>query len=179
MAVFRLPALLASVCVLLSCATAAPPDDILSPEKALLYGYVEADYPIDAVDLQEFGVVYVVPFRRPPRVLVYKNGFFLAENLKPGKYYISAFHSKHKSYKVVNSPQSTYQNIINIPPGSLNFVGALRIVVQKRHLLTHGEFAVERIREPDERTMLKFLYDLTAGTAWQKKIVRRMHELRQ
>ncbi len=179
MAVFRLTGLLVSVSVLLSCATAAPPDDILSAENAMAYGYVESEYPIDTVDLHEFGVVYIAPFKRPPRVLVYKNGYFLAENLKPGKYYISAFYSKQKIYKLVNSAQSTYQNIINIKPGSLNFLGSLKIVVHKTRLLSHGEFEVQRMRQPDERTMLKFFYDITAGTGWQKKIVRRMKELRQ
>ena len=179
MAVFRLLALLVSVCILLSCATAAPPNDILSPELAMAYGYVEGEYPIDEVELHEFGVVYIAPFKRPPRVLVYKNGYFLAENLKPGKYYIAAFSAGRKLYKLVDSAQSSYQNIINIAPGSLNFLGALKIIVHKRRILTHGEFEVQRMRKPDERSLLKFFYDITAGTGWQKKIVRRMHELRQ
>ena len=103
----------------------------------------------------------------------------MAENLKPGKYFISAYHAKHKSYKVVNSAQSTYQSVFNIKPGSLNFMGSNRIVVQKRRLLTHGEFEVVPLRRPDERSMLRFFYEITDGTAWQKKIVRRMKELRQ
>ena len=179
MAVLRLIALVATVGFLVSCATAVPPDDILSPEKAMVYGYVEAEYPIDAVELHEFGVVYVAPFKRPPRVLVYKNGFFMAENIKPGKYYIAAFSSGRKIYKLVNSAQSTYQNIFNVSSGSLHFLGSMKIIVHKRRKLTHGEFEVQRMRKPDERTILKFFYDITAGTGWQKKIVRRMKELRQ
>lgn len=175
----RLSILLSAVCVLAACAISDPPNEILSPEMAMMYGYVEADYPIDAIDFHEFGVVYIVPFRRPPRVLVYQNGYFMAENLKPGKYYIAAFHSGEKVYKLVDSAQSSYQNIINIKPGSLNFIGSHRIVVQSRHLLTHGEFDVVRIRRPDERTLLNYFYALTDGTAWQKKIARRMKELRQ
>ena len=180
MALLRLLALQLSVALLLSCATAVPPDDILSPEMAMAYGYVEGDdYPIDAVELHEFGVVYVAPFRRPPRVLVYKNGYFMAENLKPGKYFIAAFSSGRKIYKLVNSAQSSYQNIINIKPGSLNFLGSMKVLVHKRRVLTHGEFEVQRTRKPDERSLLQFFYDVTAGTGWQNKIVRRMQELRQ
>lgn len=178
-AVKRFSSLLSAIALLAACAVAVPPNDILSPEKAMIYGHIEAEYPIDAVDLQEFGVVYIVPFKRPPRVLIYKNGYFMAENLKPGKYFISGYHSKSKSYKVVNSPQTTYQNIFNVKPGSLNFIGAHRIVVQKRSLLSHGEFEVVRLRRPDERSMLRFFYEITEGTGWQKKIVRRMKELRQ
>lgn len=178
-AVLRLSAPLATLCVLVACAVSDPPHDILSAEKAMMYGYVDAEYPIDAVDFREFGVVYIAPFRRPPRVLVYGNGYFMAENLKPGKYFIAGFQSGDKSYQVVNSPRSSYQNVINIRPGSLNYIGSHRIVVHKRRLLGHGEFEVVRIRRPDERNLLRFFYELTDGTGWQKKIVRRMKQLRQ
>ncbi len=178
-AVKRFSTLLPVIVLLAACAVAVPPNDILSPEKAMIYGYIDAEYPIDSVDLQEFGVVYIAPFKHPPRVLVYKNGYFMAENLKPGRYFISAYHSELKSYKVVNSPQTTYQNIFNIKPGSLNFVGSKRVIVQKRSLLSHGEFDVVSLRRPDERSMLRFFYERTDGTGWQKKIMRRMKELRQ
>lgn len=167
------------IAVLAACAVAHPPNEILSPEKAMMYGYVDSEYPIDAVDFREFGVVYIAPFRRPPRVLVYGNGYFMAENLKPGKYYIAGFQSGDKVYQVVNSPRSLYQNVINIRPGSLNYIGSHRIMVHKRSLLGHGDFEVVAIRRPDERTLLRFFYELTDGTGWQKKIVRRMKELRQ
>ncbi len=175
----RLSALLSVIAFLTACALSVPPNDILSPEKAMVYGYIDAEFPIDSIDLQEFGVVYIAPFKYPPRVLVYKNGYFMAENVKPGKYFISAYYSKLKAYKVVNSTQSTYQSIFTVKPGSLTFVGSHRIVVQKRSLLSHGEFEVVRLRRPDERNMLRFFYDITDGTGWQKKIVRRMKELRQ
>ena len=179
MAVSRKLVLLSAIAMLGACALAVPPNDIMSPEKAMIYGAIDAEFPIDSIDLQEFGVIYVAPFKSLPRVLIYKNGYFMAENLKPGKYFISAYHSKYKSYKVVNSPQTTYQNIFIVKPGSLKFIGAHRIVVQKRRLLSHGEFDVVRMRRPDERTMLRFFYDITEGTGWQKKIVRRLRELRQ
>lgn len=177
--VMRYSALLAIVSLLAACAVADPPNDILSADKAMMYGYVDGEYPIDAVDFREFGVVYIPPFRRPPRVLVYGNGYFMAENLKPGKYYIAGFYSGDKMYQVVNSPRSLYQNVINIRPGSLNFIGSHRIVVHKRRLVGHGEFEVVPIRRPDERSLLRFFYGLTDGTGWQKKIARRMKELRQ
>jgi len=172
-------ALLAAIVLLAACATAVPPNDILSPEKAMIYGYIDAEFPIDAVDLQEFGVVYIVPFKYPPRVLVYKNGYFMAENLKPGKYFISAYYSGNRVYKVVNSPQTTYQSVFNIKPGGLHFIGAHRIVTHNGRMLAKGEVDVVRLRRPDERSMLRFFYEITDGTGWQKKIARRMKELRQ
>lgn len=169
------------VCIglLAACATKAPPDDIISPERAMIYGYVEAEYTIDAIDFHEYGVTYVVPFKRPPRVLVFRDGYFMAENIKPGKYYISGFYSGRKKYTTVNSKQSAYQVVINVLPGSLQYVGSHRIVVHKRRLLTRGEFEVEEIQRPGEREALKRFFHVTAGTGWQKKIARRMKELRQ
>ncbi len=178
-AALHLPTLLFAVVLLAACAVAHPPNEILSPEMAMMYGYVEADSPIDAVDFHEFGVVYIPPFRVPPRVLVYKNGYFMAENLKPGKYYIAAIHSGDMTYKLVDSVQSSYQNVINIRPGSLTFIGSHRIVVRGINAQNQVDFEVARTRRPDERTLLNYFYDLTEGTAWQKKIARRMKELRQ
>ena len=179
-AVLRLSTLLSTLCMLAACAVAHPPNEILSPEMAMMYGYVEADTPIDAVDFYEFGVVYIPPFRQPPRVLVYKNGYFMAENLKPGKYYIAAFHSGDMTFKLVDSAQSSYQNVINIHPGSLNYIGSHRLVVRGRDIMQDRiDFEVVRTRRPDERTLLNYFYELTDGTAWQKKIARRMKELRQ
>ncbi|MDH5653034.1 MAG: hypothetical protein OEZ39_14350 [Gammaproteobacteria bacterium] len=162
-----------------SCAVKAPPDDIVSPERAMIIGYVEAEYPIDAIDFHEYGVTYVPPFTVPPRVLVYKDGFFMAENVKPGKYFISGFYSDRKLYTTVNSAQTAYQNIVIIKPGAVQYVGSHRIEVYKRRLLTRGEFEVKQIQRPGERQALRHFYHVTEGTGWQKKIARRLQELRQ
>lgn len=168
-----------SIGLVTACATKAPPNDIISPERAMVYGYVESKFPIDSIDFHEYGVTYIVPFKRPPRVLVFKDGYFMAENIKPGKYYISGFYSGRKVYALVNSKQSAYQLVINVLPGSLQYVGSHRIVVHKRRLLTRGDFEVEQIQRPGERDALKRFFHVTAGTGWQKKIARRMKELRQ
>lgn len=168
-----------SIGVMTACATKAPPDDIISPERAMIHGYVEADITIDAIDFHEYGVTYIVPFKNPPRVLIYKDGYFMAENIKPGKYFVSAFYSGRKQYKLVNSPLTSYQMIVNVMPGSLQYVGSHRIVVNKRYLLTRGEFEIVPLQRPGERQGLRRFFHITAGTGWQNKIARRMKELRQ
>ncbi|MDH5408891.1 MAG: hypothetical protein OEZ33_04050 [Gammaproteobacteria bacterium] len=168
-----------SLVLVSACATKAPPDDIISPERAMIFGHVEAEFPIDAVDFHEYGVTYIQPFKRPPRILVFRDGYFMGENIKPGKYYISAFYSGNKKYTLVNSKQSAYQVVINVRPGTLQFVGAHRIDVFKRELLGRGEFEVVEVMRPGERQALQRMFSVTTGTGWQKKIARRMKELRQ
>jgi len=175
----HLSVMILSIGLMTACATKAPPDDIISPERAMIFGHVEAEYTIDAVDFHEYGVTYIQPFKRPPRVLVFRDGYYMAENIKPGKYYISAFYSERKKYTLVNSKQSAYQFVINVRPGSLQYVGAHRIDVFKRELLGKGEFEVVEVMRPGERQALQKMFLVTSGTGWQKKIARRMKELRQ
>lgn len=164
------------------CAFKAPPDDIISPERAMAFGYIESDakHPIDSVDFHEYGVTYIQPFKNPPRVLVFKDGYFMAENLKPGKYYIAGFFSGTKKYALINGSQSAFQLVINIKPGAVQYIGSYKLTVHKEHqILSRGEFDITETLRPGERMALRKFYNVTAGTGWQKKIVRRMQALRQ
>jgi len=163
--------------VLLSaCASPPPPYDILSPENAMIFGYVESEDPIDLVEFHKYGEVYIPPFKTPPRVLIFRNGNFMAENIKPGKYYLAAFYSKLKKFSMANNKQSAYQIIINVKPGSLTYVGSHRIYIK------HGKNEdpdIKQILQPGERMILRDMYHVTEGTAWQAKITRRLQDLRQ
>ena len=173
------PFFAASLLIQAGCTSIAPPLDIQSPEKAMVFGHIEADVKIDRVDFHEFGEFYMPPFKYPPRVLVFDNGDYMVENLKPGKYILAGFHSENKNYTVVNSDQKAYQRIIHVKPGGLHYVGAHRIVVTKSLLLGHGDFRIDDLVRPDERVVLKHMFEVTQGTGWQKKIDRRLKELRQ
>ena len=66
-------ALLFSSCTVVSRVT-TPAEDIKNPDSAFVYGYVEAeDDTIDTVDFVQYGKVYIPPFNKPPRVLVFEN----------------------------------------------------------------------------------------------------------
>lgn len=158
----------------------APPNDIQSPNAGLIYGYVEANNDfIERVDFLEFGRVYIPPFNHPPQVLVYDNGMFMAENIMPGKYVIGGFRSDKNHYNLTRSTRKSYQRIIHVRPGTINYVGSFQIRVTRRGQLDFGDFKVTPIQRPGERDVLKHLYGVTEGTGWQNKIVRRMKELRQ
>ena len=158
----------------------APPEDIKSPDAGFIYGYVEAHNDvIDQVDFVEFGKVYVPPFRTVPRVLVFDNGMFMAENIKPGKYVIAGFRSGRNHYNLARSKRQAYQHVIRIEPGEMQYIGSFNVRVTKKGRIDFGDFKVTMLQRPGERDVLKHLYEVTEGTGWQNRIARRLKELRQ
>ncbi len=160
--------------------SSAPPSDISANDMGFVYGYVEAENDaIDRVDLVEYGRVYIPPFNKPARVLVYNNGYFMAENIKPGKYVISGFRSARNHYNLARSKRDAYQKIYRIMPGEMEYLGAFNVRVTKQGDLRYGRFSITELQRPGERDALKELYHATEGTAWQDKIARRLRQLRQ
>ena len=158
----------------------APPEDIKATHSAMIFGYVETDEdPIEQVDIYEYGNVYIPPFRKPPRVLVYDNGIFMVENLKPGKYIIAGFRSNKNHYDMARSVRQTYQRILKIDAGGMHYVGSFHVQVTEKGKINYGNFAVTQLQRPGERDILKHLYDVTESTGWQNKIEQRLKELRQ
>ena len=159
---------------------ASPPTDMNSPDAAFVYGYAEADKDtIEQVDFLKYNDIYVAPFKSPPRVLVFDNGMFMAENIKPGNYVIAAFHTPRNNYNLTNSKRESYQRIFHILPGDMHYLGSYNLRVTERGKIAYGEFKITELQRPGERDVLMYLYQVTEGTVWQKKIARRLKELRQ
>lgn len=168
------------VAALVACAKPAPPNDVYSKKYAMIYGSVLAEDKITDVDFFEYGKTYIRPFTKTPRVLVYEDGTFMAENLKPGKYVIAGFRAGKKNhFNLVRSEQQAYQKVIHVKPGEIKYVGSYQIYVTKSRLLGKGKFEVEEILRPGERQVLRNLQVVTEGTGWQKMIERRLKELWQ
>ena len=162
------------------CATKPrPPFEISSPEKAMIYGNIHIPgHEVTEIELREFGKFYLPPFIVPPRVMIFKNGNFVAENLSPGSYYISRFVSKKLFYSLVKDENSSYQWIINVEPGSVKYVGAYEITDVEPGIFVKGKFNIRKVRHPSERKVLKHLFQVTQGTGWQTRIQRRIKSLR-
>jgi hypothetical protein len=162
------------------CATKPkPPFEISSPEKGMIYGNIRiAGHEVTEIELREFGKFYLPPFVTPPRVMIFRNGNFIAENLTPGNYYISRFVSKKLFYTLVKDERSAYQWIFNVEPGSAKYVGAFEITDVTPGLFVRGSFNIREVRHPSERKVLKHIYQATQGTGWQARIKRRIMSLR-
>ena len=162
------------------CATKpTPPFEIISPEKGMIYGNIKIpNHEVTEIELREFGKIYLPPFVEPPRVMIFRNGNFLAENLSPGSYYISRFVSKKLTYTLVKDGRSAYQSIINVEPGSVKYVGSFEITNIKPGIFVQGDFNLRTVRKPTERRVLKHMFQVTEGTGWQTRIDRRIKSLR-
>jgi len=157
-----------------------PPFEVESPEKAMIFGHITiAGHEVTEIELREFGRFYMPPFVVPPRVMIFRNGNFVAENLKPGNYYISRFVSKNLNYTLVNGGgRSAYQWIINVEPGALKYVGAYEISDVTPGIFVKGDFNIRPVRQPSEREVLKHMFEITQGTGWQDRVDRRIKSLR-
>lgn len=162
------------------CATKPrPPFEIISPEKSMIYGNVRIPgHQVTEIELREFGKFYLPPFIQPPRVMIFNNGNFVAENLEPGSYYISRFKSKKLLYSLVKEGRDAYQWIINVEPGTVKYVGSFEITNIKPGIFVQGNFNIRTVRHPDERKVLKHMFQVTQGTGWQAMIDRRIKSLR-
>ena len=156
-----------------------PPFEIVSPEMGMVYGNIHiAGHEVTEVELREFGRLYIPPFVVPPRVMIFRNGDFIAENIPPGDYYISRFVSKKLIYPLVIDGTSSYQNIIRVEPGSAVYVGAYQVTDIIPGIFVKGKFNLRLARHPSERKVLKHMFEITQGTAWQSRIGRRIKSLR-
>ncbi|WP_455217837.1 hypothetical protein [Kaarinaea lacus] len=158
----------------------APPLEMTDTKNGIIFGNVQSGVMITEVVLHKYGKTYVAPFISPPRVSVYPNGDFIAENLEPGKYYISSFIADNKRFSFAALKLKPYQRVFIVKPGSLVFAGSYQItgkLVYDRHA-KGDEFIVQRVRLPGERDILRRIYDVTEGTGWQRRIDRRLKELR-
>jgi len=156
----------------------APPEEIKSPEMGMIFGNIQAPERVIEVSLREYGKLYIRPFNRPPRVLIYKNGNFMAENLKPGKYIFSSMVTLNKRYNLVQKKIDAYQRIVTVHPGELVYIGSFALFELHQENRHRPKFKMLRMRKPDERTVIKMLYDRSAGTGWQDLFARRLMELR-
>jgi len=155
-----------------------PPFEVESPEKSMLFGNIKIQgHDVTSIGLREFGRFYLAPFVVPPRVMTFKNGNFVAENIKPGSYYISDFISDNTKYTLVNDGRSAYQWIITVEPGSLIYVGSYTIDNISKDKAFKGDFNLKTVRHPTERVVLKHLFEITKGTGWQARVDRRIKSL--
>ena len=180
---YRFWIIAAAIVVLLNlggCATKPrPPFEISSPEMGMIYGNIHIPgHEVTEIELREYGKFYLPPFIVPPRVMIFKNGNFVAENLPPGSYYISRFVSKKLFYSLVRDGTSSYQWIINVEPGAVKYVGAYEITDVIPGIFVKGKFNIRKVRHPSERKVLKHMYQITQGTGWQTRIQRRIKSLR-
>jgi len=167
------------VIVISACTIPAPPAEINDTQNSIVYGHIEAPEQIVEVELRAYGKFYLPPFVKRPPVMIFKNGNFMAENVPPGKYFISAFNSDRNDFVLVNDNRTAYQDVIYVKANEAKYVGSYRITNLQSGLLDHGDFDIRKTRKPSERRIIRHLFEVTEGTAWQAMLQKRLMEMRQ
>jgi len=175
--IVKLTGLMGLAVWLAACAVHAPSQPIQSPERAMVFGRIIAPETITKIEFREYGKFYIPPFRIPPRVLVFENGDFMVENLKPGTYYIAAVYSRFKDYTFVKDNRTAYQQMIRVEPGELQFAGSFVVHEVPDGTRFRKKVVLRKVRKPSERDVLRNMYEVTHGTGWQDRIDRRLTEL--
>lgn len=162
------------------CATKPkPPFEVMSPENGLIYGNIHIPgHEVTEIELREYGKFYIPPFISPPRVMIFSNGNFVAENLKPVNYYVSRFIANKLEYNLAKTPRDSYQFVFKLEPGEIKFIGSFIVTNIEPGVFTAGKFKIRTVRHPTERSVLKHMYDVTQGTGWQSRVERRIKSLR-
>jgi len=104
--------------------------------------------------------------------------YFVVPNVKPGKYYFAGF----ATGGTYNSLHREDEDVIEIKPGKIRFVGSFDYLSQEQGTLSKlaglsGSCSLRQAKHPTELEMLQWLNRVGAGSGWEPAINRRIREL--
>src|SRR5262245_20831012 len=88
---------------------------------------------IDRIQIFQLGTVYAPPFKKAPRVIFSPaDGYFLAENLKPGSYYINEVAAGFESFyfyppNLKEAKETVKQHIVEVRADEVTYLGTFEI----------------------------------------------------
>ena len=136
----RLRALLAvtTAVPLLAVACMSGPGAIQPPSEsgALLYGSLDLPEQvrdqIQWVIVYKVGEVYAPPFKSPIKARVFPNGDFYMENVSPGTYFVHDAVASFEAFylyppDMTEAKEAALANAVEVKPGSLTYLGHLRV----------------------------------------------------
>jgi hypothetical protein len=95
---------------------------------------------IDRIQIFKLGATYAPPFKKAPRVIFSPaDGYFLAENLKPGRYYINEVAAAFESFyfypaKISDAKETVTQYAVEVRENTATYLGTFEIYDWKRGL---------------------------------------------
>lgn len=110
--------------------------------KGMIYGRVilpsEMKDSITRIQIFKLGAVYAPPFKKTPRVIFSPvDGYFLAENLDPGSYFINEVVAGFESFyfhppKIKEAKETVKQYAVEVRPNEVTYLGTFEIYDWKR-----------------------------------------------
>lgn len=143
---------------------------------ALIFGFFDmsdAPYQLGCVRVtqgEKAGIAY-----RQSCMTTLANGLFFLEDAPAMKYHIPFFYAGGKLHMI----SSDKQDVIQVLPGSLNFVGSYKYKVVHRDLgdivkLTPEQYGLNRVKNPSETAVLRMLVDKVQDPRWKQRIQSRL-----
>lgn len=143
---------------------------------ALIFGYFDmsdAPYQLGCVRVtqdERVGIAY-----RQSCMTTVANGLFFLEDAPAMKYHIPFFYAGGKLHMI----SADKQDVIEVLPGTLTFVGSYKYKVVHRDLgdivkLTPEQYGLNRVKNPSETAVLKMLMDKVHDPRWKNRIQMRL-----
>jgi hypothetical protein len=143
---------------------------------ALIFGYFdmsESPYELGCVRLtqdERAGIAY-----RQSCMTTVASGLFFLENAPPMKYHIPFFYAGGRLHMI----SSSRQDVFDVPPGSLYFIGSFKYRVLYRNLgdileLKPEQYGLNPVKSPDEAAVLKMALEKVKDPRWKQRIKARL-----
>ncbi len=171
---------LAGLLVLSGCALNPSVRITTEDNASLIFGYFdmsESPYELSCVTMtqdERSGIVY-----RQSCMTTLASGLFFIENIPPMKYHIPFFNAGGKLHMI----SSSEQDLIDVPPQSLAFLGSFKYKVHDKNLaqvlrITSEKYGLEPVKSPGEKQVLKMLLKEVKDPRWQQRIQQKISQLR-
>lgn len=143
---------------------------------SLIFGFYdmsEAPYELGCVRItqdERAGIAY-----RQSCMTTLANGLFFLEHAPPMKYHVPFFYAGGRLHMI----SSDSKDAINVPAGSLYFLGSFKYKVLYRNLgeimtLTPEKYGLGPVKSPDESAVLKMLLEKVRDPRWKQRIKTRL-----
>ena len=143
---------------------------------SLIFGFYdmsEAPFELGCVRItqdERAGIAY-----RQSCMTTLKSGLFFLENAPPMKYHIPFFYAGGRLHMI----SSDRKDLIDVPAGSLYFLGSFKYKVLYRNLgeimqLTPEKYGLGPVKTPDETAVLKMLLERVKDARWKQRIKARL-----
>jgi len=163
---------LAVVLVFSGCAINPSVRTSVEPDSSLIFGYFdmsESPYELSCVTMtqdERSGIVY-----RQSCMTTLPSGLFYMENVPPMKYHIPFFNAGGKLHMI----SSSEQDLIDVPPQSLVFIGPYKYTVHDKNLaqalkITSEKYGLNPVQSPSEKEVLKMLLKEVKDPRWKQRV---------
>ena len=143
---------------------------------ALIFGFfdmTEAPYPLTCVRItqgERAGIAY-----RQSCMTTLPSGLFFLENAPAMKYHVPFFYAGGRLHMI----SADRQDVIEVPAGSVHFLGSFKYKVLHRDLgevlkLTPEQYGLNSVKSPDEAAVLRMLLEKVKDSRWKQRIRARL-----